>query len=112
MRDRLIEILQEFADGTITGNGHIVDGTEVNMVADYLLYNGVIVPPCKVGDSVWYITDFGNVVEAKVIEGFAVVSKHNLCFGIKSSSISKTAFLTREEAEKALAERSRQCGVN
>jgi hypothetical protein len=27
----------------------------VGLIADFLLANGVIVPPCKVGDDVWWI---------------------------------------------------------
>ncbi len=43
MRDRLIELLQNFADGTHSSNGHFVDNTQVDDVADHLLANGVIV---------------------------------------------------------------------
>lgn len=56
MRDRLIKLLQEFADGTYSSNGYIVDNTQVDDVADHLLANGVIVPPCKVGDTL-YVMD-------------------------------------------------------
>lgn len=39
-------------------------------VADLLLANGVIVPPCKVGDTVYYITGIGHnlIKSAKVKE--------------------------------------------
>ena len=43
MRDRLIELLQNFADGTYASNGRFVDNTKVDDVADYLLANGVTV---------------------------------------------------------------------
>lgn len=83
--------------------------------ADFLLANGVILPPCKVGDKVytsetrrvkeWVITFCGKNSrgEYKMIaadDGF----KNMLEFW--DYDIGKTVFLTREEAEKAL-ERSK-----
>ncbi len=44
-RKRLVELLQNFADGTYTNNGVIVDGTKVDDIADHLLDNGVKVTP-------------------------------------------------------------------
>ena len=49
MRDRLIELLTEAAI--------VMDCPEQHEVADHLLANGVIVPPCKVGDTVYVITE-------------------------------------------------------
>jgi hypothetical protein len=81
-------------------------------VADYLLANGVIVPPCKVGDTV-----YSNVLGE--IEGFVVVSielaymakgfvgefvSNNGTYPMlfKFENFGKTVFLTREEAEAKL----------
>ena len=44
MRDRLIEIIKKF---------YLVD--EPIDLADYLIANGVILPPCKVGDKIYKI---------------------------------------------------------
>lgn len=41
-RDRLIELIQNAVNGCARHWAEII--------ADYLLANGVIVPPCKVGD--------------------------------------------------------------
>lgn len=49
MRDRLIESIKQ-------GNGGY-DFMSLERIADYLLANGVIVPPCKVGDTVYHITN-------------------------------------------------------
>jgi hypothetical protein len=92
-------------------------------LADYLLKNGVIVPPCKVGQTVFRIITMGTGVKKKSVthelNGFSVVkyketqkrfirdievTKNN--FIDVCESYGKTVFLTREEAEKALAERS------
>lgn len=42
-RDRLIDLLYD------------VENARIDTIADYLLANGVIVPPCKVGDMVYQI---------------------------------------------------------
>ncbi len=123
MRDRLIELLSYFADGYVVQNRHIAFDTKVCDIADYLLANGVIVPPCKVGDTVWMV--------AKVYADVEGVEKHIIFKGeVVSVSVQperlwiycryeegwdywhkcvedfgKTVFLTKEEAEKALKER-------
>ena len=78
--------------------------------ADYLLANGVIVLPCKVGDMV-YIFERGSYIipicgqgkphwEIKIEKcSFKYWLLDNHKFGVNM-------FFTREEAEKALAERN------
>lgn len=74
----------------------------------------VVMPPCKVGDRLYEVTgrktisvykvrairveSFGLFIEWDIIEGFVWQSLS----GINAGEIGKTAFLTREEAEKAL----------
>lgn len=106
MRDRLIEVLlQKPTKCTF------------EQLADFLLANGVILPPCKVGDTVWYEL-FGEINCATVYfcrgdvyrHGFVLtdanardVNGMEMCFDGKC--IGKTVFLTRKEAEKALREK-------
>lgn len=52
-RDRLIELLSGKSTDTVA---------DVEYVADYLLANGAIVPPCKVGDKVYVITDCSHIM--------------------------------------------------
>lgn len=122
----------------------IVDNTAL---ADYILSDGWIRPPCKVGDTVYAIGDKdGHQIKECKAEEFFFVDAENFqvgvcfecdtnCEGCYFSSWSqshcgewscdgeygngfipvddfgKTVFLTREEAEKALAERQdSQCG--
>ena len=105
MRDRLIELLAESAM-----NGNYLD---IQHVADHLLANGVIVPPCKVGDTVWdREAEPWRVIS---IEWFSKKVTHLHCvspvtgvrhtFSVGKRSVGKTVFLTCEEAEKALSER-------
>ena len=58
MRDRLIELLKPHVSGTAclceSGSCELTScrDCKARRLADYLLANGVIVPPCKVGDYV------------------------------------------------------------
>lgn len=70
-------------------------------IAERLIEDGdVIVPPCKVGDTV-YQTDGCRIYESTVRE--IIYDTDGIAFD--ETAIGKTVFLTREEAEAALAER-------
>ena len=124
MRDRLIELIKTGMDkheSTIENYVHPAS----EFVADYLLENGVIVPPCKVGDKVYRIVKEYNG-ETRVIDGevFEITATHAYCqkfeyrfyfwangedfirrnysIWCNFTEVGKTVFLTREEAEQAL----------
>ena len=69
MRDRLIELIIQ-ADNKCANTiscgecEHCGKGEECinHNIADHLIANGVILPPCKVGQTVWFIGD-GKMVE-------------------------------------------------
>ena len=75
-------------------------------MADYLLENGVIVPPVKFGDTVYKITEYFMPPWSSTDDNFAV--KNYICTTTfkRSDIYPKNLYFTREEAEKALAERS------
>lgn len=112
MKEKLIDLLQ-FAPADEDGNRNV--GT----LAEHLLKSGVIVLPCKIGDTV-YIIDEGDdeygepyVLDVEVlsltIENLGIGIELSLPLGFRQVSwcvIGENVFLTREEAEKALAERS------
>ena len=83
---------------------------EIQNLADYLLENGVIVPPCKVGQTVYCIVEGfdvvmeGHIRQLIVAEGIFVDCVIRGYFNqvFHSSKIGKTVFLTKEEAEQAL----------
>ena len=64
MRDRLIKLLKTPNKSAILRKANpqfVTEETdEESIVADYLIANGVIVPPCKVGETVHYITYYKN----------------------------------------------------
>ena len=124
-RDRLIELLNEAED--ICNNTLDCDECEYNqsdnnciieLITDYLLANGVIVPPCKVGDVVYFLLEDDFPVhrwflsEEKITEicskGFFTSAFYPAKedFGNYTSYelLGKEAFLTQEEAEQALKE--------
>lgn len=82
------------------------------MLADYLLENGVIILPVNmIGNTLWFINCDDNIVCDK-IDGITVSDRHGVYIFLQNptiepyelSDIGKFLFLTREEAEKALAE--------
>ena len=136
MRDRLIELITKadeeckytydckdcsgYGKGSECMNYHI---------ADYLLANGVIVPPCKVGDTVYCI--YGEKViqgtvrlirpfiseKETIFKGNIICEVDNIFFDDGSKEeielyvvfenpygIERVAYLTREEAEQKLKE--------
>ena len=115
MRDRLIKLILntpvlKFPSGS-RAQGKTYQTAQ--NVADHLLANGVIVPPVSVGQTVWFVRN-EKIIETKV-EKIVLKSKGlylklgcNAMYETSCNSIGKTVFLTKEEAEKALAERSKE----
>ena len=118
-REKLIELTQISLNENIGKSCRLAEN-----IADYLLANGVIVPPCKVGDKVYIIrkNKISYVKECEVV--FVGISADKKCsyfnfvenyadgtfkksYSMVFDVIGKTVFLTKEEAEKALAERSK-----
>ena len=125
MRDRLIELLRQiefdYSEECVCAfeDGYKGAPDFAKFFVDYLLKNGVIVLPCKVGDTVYVIIDIDNparrMLECKVISismeetgmhfQFQTVKKYLYRYGnFDIDDIGKTVFFTREQAEKALAE--------
>lgn len=81
---------------------------ESSILANYLIANGVIVPPCKVGDIIYQID--GVRIYASTIHEITYTSSkvifvtENIVFD--EQAINNSIFLTPAEAEKAL-ERSK-----
>ena len=75
----------------------------------------VIVPPCEVGDKIFFIVNmsehlaFNDFVTDDTVTKIGVTTKGILHEkGVDFTDFGKTVFLTREEAEAALKERGRQ----
>ena len=105
-RKRLVELLGDYLYS--------------EQIADHLLANGVIVPPCKVGDKVYYFSENPlclsvqpyRIYEADVVRIVTVGLGTSLVIQIRNeygcteipdvNEWGKTVFTSREEAEKAL----------
>ena len=109
-RERLVELLDNLPNGELLTKD----------VADYLMSNNVVVLPCKVNDTVWYIDQKYNIQEAEVscidIRGYT--NKHIIAKRYdyeKEDTITVVFFfedlndgfwLSRAEAENVLKERN------
>ena len=120
-KERLVELLDEgLNEWSLSGWASSSLFKEMSEhLADYLLANGVIVPPCNVGDVV-YVTEHNTIYEpireCKVEEiakdrryPYIVVAPKD-CSGHRwayaFNLIGKKVFLTEEEAEAKLKEMS------
>lgn len=102
MRDRLIELIE---------SARYWGANTSEEIADKLIAEGVIVPKLKKGDKVYYISASNNIVENKVY--YVGAYSRALCYMTNGKPLLDNVFLdaddyyfTREEAERALAERS------
>ena len=122
MRDRLIELIVDSENEIYRENRYFTDTERIAKVADRLLANGVIIPPVKVGQTIYAIWSGGRkgigIAEFEVRsinldtpEDMEIVYRSKklnatMVRYANASDFGKTLFLTREEAEKAL-ERSK-----
>lgn len=96
-KERLVELVKNAHDE----QKYLTSDKSINAITDYLLEQGVIVPPCKVGDVVYLITDHTGDMR-RTVTGFTQDCILSYAMQIPMSEFGKTVFLTREEAEKAL----------
>ena len=124
-----VEILNYFRNLYYNDGNNTEQGIVANAINDIL--PRMILPPCKVGDTVYRVTKLFNnetvIVEGEAFE-FAITheratkDKYRFYFWAKGeefirrqysiwcdfADFGKTVFLTREEAEAALKERSKE----
>ena len=67
MKESLIEILQKKYDHFCDQCGINKDSHYIESLADYLLANSVIVPPVKVGDTMWILSKDLSTIQSVVI---------------------------------------------
>lgn len=120
-REKLVELIQNAKKTTKGANC----GLERDMLfADYLLGNGVIVPPCKVGDTAWFVLTEKEkcdwYVLRDVVVNFVSCDCYEFIFDmsifgyinidretnkINDPLYDGCIYFTEKEAEKALAEK-------
>lgn len=123
MRERLAQLLRSkscWNNDCPKGGCEKCDYIGINdetaeQIADYLIANGAVVPPCKVGDEVFYLHEMCDEnddeyldISAGKCEGISMQKdglwmfcryEDGLTFWHKSD---KTVFFNREDAERAL----------
>ncbi len=106
MKDRLVELIED----TLQDWECDVSEKTISEIAEHLFENGVIVLPCKVGDTVWLIRDnnsFFSEPKSDVIIDITIW-ENDIIFNTKNRMhfndrfFRENAFFTREEAEQAL----------
>jgi hypothetical protein len=125
MRDELVELIYEarkewdvyFNDCLLKGKPRAKTLNE--FIADYLIENGVVVPPCKVGDKTFLLLEKLNgdydIVESKCVRitdnGYGKYCSMSIdCKEIGNTlecgicDFGKWVFLTKEDAEQKLKE--------
>lgn len=96
-RKRLIELLD-----TVTAEFRFDSWENTDKIADHLLANGVIVPPCKIGEPIYRVCSPRGTYHKPYIRKFKLTYK-TLASTIED--FGKTVFLTREEAERVANEK-------
>ena len=121
-KKRLVKLIEEAGEG--------YESRSVVDIVDYLLDNGVIVPPCKVGDEVYCIVflpvegrleiGMGSVISMEIrheklnirIADCELTRYANLDITVDSRDFGKTVFFSEAEAEYALKNRRSVSLVN
>lgn len=114
-KDRLIELIQSKTQPW----EYLLCKANIEALADYLLANGVIVPPCNVGDTLYYPWVYDGISGIAILEvsmvhfyrqGISLVFYDDVQSDMPMPSaflfddFGKTVFLTKEEAEAKLKE--------
>lgn len=123
MKEKLVELLRQCVMQNVTIDPDCWDAiidVDYAEMADSLMESGVVVLPCKVGDTVWVINRHMNAVFENTVISFHCGHSSDLKNYIKTRwvgergnesirkwtfrQIGRYVFLTREEAEAALKE--------
>lgn len=116
--ERLIKLLNDVSsaqyEGDIIVNSEMdIDTSEMNRIADYLLANGVILSPVKVGETVYSISR-GQIIPIQIDtiqytkRGIDISGSNEEYFGYSTihldinNQIGIQWYKTKEEAEKSL----------
>lgn len=111
-RDRLIELLKASIYGNID-EGFYGPELDCENVADYLLANGVVVPPCKLGNTVWFLYGENNILKMVCVgflktnrRLFVEIARNTNVFTTRYHAIwGEEVFSTKEKAELKMKEK-------
>lgn len=120
MRDRLIDLIaiyDETYDCETCTSENKGGRCGNKCLADHLIANGVVLPPCKVGQTVWFIRNkevIETCVEKIILKqgGLYIKLCCNSMYETTCNSIDRTVFFTKEQAEQKLKELSENAERN
>lgn len=112
-RERLVELMCNAPKKEVTYFGRSCGKTyrTVEEIADYILADGWMRPPCKAGETVWVISQWYKYtkpeIESRKILSVQIYKNGDIQYHYKDGCfwqghIGKTVFLSREEAEAKL----------
>ena len=106
MRDRLVDLLDKaFLESNDNYGMPCTD-----QVADHLIANGVVCPPCHIGKTVYMVGLVTNQIIKSVVTGIVYTENEMLLVMENGTYLSltqqlgKTVFLTKAQAEQKLKE--------
>lgn len=114
-KERLVEVLDNsFVDFIDFANRNPAEKTSSEFIADYILADGWVRPPVKVGDKVykpWKAGGRNVVAEFVVVAIISAISNQwsikykkvggTICYQADMHSVGKELFTSREDVEKA-----------
>lgn len=122
-RERLYELILEAENKFFRETPCGTDSSRIEKTVEHLLANGVLLPPCKVGQTVYFML-YDEICEAKVIfieinfftnpQIWISLEYYSPMFGTYEYKsrvdlmLGKTVFLTREQAEDAIRRKERK----
>lgn len=97
-REKMVDLMADIID--------FVDWEHLEETADYLIANGVVVLPCKVGETVYFLRGANKpelietIIEKIVVKnkGYYMKLACNSMYETSCNSIGKTVFYSKEEA--------------
>ncbi len=117
MKKRLTELLRGFRNPICEGLDFYLSDENCEKIAEYLIAEGVIVPPCKAGDKAYHLTSIDTLDELNVVDIFegkvssvSLEDKLWICcrydnglnYWYTEREIGRSLFFDKEEAEEAL----------
>ena len=110
-RERLVELIKKVPYGVSVGAKFEQHFCE--KMADHLIANNVVVLPCKVGQVLWFPSEYYNKPYSIFITKAEIYEEETIMYSEGGSEwyeedIGKTVFLSRAEAENVLNERKNE----
>lgn len=111
-RERLYELIVDVENKFYSETPCGTDTARIEKVVEYLLENGVLLPPCKIGDEVYRVIKRCGEWQILpcIVKGITYRGGKwwDIVVAGPDGMLGSTIFLTREEAEEAIRHRERK----